>query len=225
MNLVYNPIDAVMTLEETAVYAVVLESPLLMRQFIESLDAQINFDKGPFVLSDGQKTVPLAKYLELIVNPFAIDINQRKILTKVHQELEKNAVREDMYQRTAEIRRHLHNYLQELLMTVDYPLEYNFDFSLGKLLAPVGVQFALEDSLPGRIVQYIDLCSRLFGLRIFVLYQFSCIFSAEEMQCLIRDMQYRKISIVLLETAVPDNIPFDKILVVDNDLCIVRWEN
>lgn len=193
MNLVYNPIDAVMTLEETTVYAVVLESPLLMRQFIESLDAQINFDKGPFVLSDGQKAVPLGKYLELIVNPFAIDINQRKILTKVHQELEKNAVREDMYQRTAELRRCLHNHLLDLLMTVDYPLEYNFDFSLGKLLAPVGVQFALEDSLPGRIVQYIDLCSRLFGLRIFVLYQFSCIFSAEEMQCLIRDMQYRKI--------------------------------
>lgn len=225
MNLVYNPIDAVMTMEETTVYAVVLESPLLMRQFIESLDAQINFDKGPFVLSDGQKTAALAKYLELIVNPFAVDINQRKILTKVHQELEKNAVREDMYQRTAEIRRCLHNYLQELLMTVDYPLEYNFDFSLGKLLVPVGVQFALEDSLPGRIVQYIDLCSSLFGLKIFVLYQFSSIFSAEEMQCFIRDMQYRKISIVLLETAVPDNIPFDKILVVDNDLCIVRWEN
>lgn len=225
MNLVYNPIDAVMTLEETTVYAVILESPLLMRQFIESLDAQINFDKGPFVLSDGQKTVPLAKYLELIVNPFAVDINQRKILTKVHQELEKNAVREDMYQRTVEIRRYLHNYLQELLMTVDYPLEYNFDFSLGKLLAPVGVQFAMEDSLPGRIVQYIDLCSRLFGLKIFVLYQFSCIFSAEEMQCFIRDMQYRKLSIILLETAAPDNIPFDKILAVDNDLCIVRWEN
>lgn len=225
MNLVYNPIDAVMTLEETTVYAVVLESPLLMRQFIEALNAQINFDKGPFVLSDGQKTVPLAKYLELIVNPFAIDINQRKILTKVHQELEKNAVREDMYQRTAEIRRHLHNYLQDLLMTVDYPLEYNFDFSLGKLLAPVGVQFALEDSLPGRIVQYIDLCSRLFGLKIFVLYQLSCVFSAEEMECFIRDMQYRKLSIILLESAAPDNIPFDKILVVDNDLCIVRWEN
>lgn len=225
MNLVYNPIDAVMTLEETTVYAVVLESPLLMRQFIESLDVQINFDKGPFVLSDGQKTVPLAKYLELIVNPFAVDINQRKILTKVHQELEKNAVREDMYQRTVEIRRYLHNYLQELLMTVDYPLEYNFDFSLGKLLAPVGVQFAIEDSLPGRIVQYIDMCSRLFGLKIFVLYQFSCIFSTEEMQCFIRDMQYRKLSIILLETAVPDSIPFDKILVVDNDLCIVRWGN
>lgn len=225
MNLVYNPIDAVMTLEETTVYAVVLESPLLMRQFIESLNAQINFDKGPFVLSDGQKTVPLAKYLELIVNPFAVDMNQRKILTKVHQELEKNAVREDMYQRTAEIRRHLHNYLQDLLMTVDYPLEYNFDFSLGKLLAPVGVQFSVEDSLPGRVVQYIDLCSRLFGLKIFVVYQLSCIFSVEEMQCFIRDMQYRKLSIILLESAAPDNIPFDKILVVDNDLCIVRWEN
>ncbi len=225
MNLVYNPIDAVMTLEETTVYAVVLESPLLMRQFIESLDAQINFDKGPFVLSDGQKTVPLAKYLELIVNPFAVDVNQRKILTKVHQELEKNAVREDMYQRTAEIRRHLHNYLQDLLMTVDYPLEYNFDFSLGKLLAPVGVQFAMEDSLPGRVVQYIDLCSRLFSLKIFVVYQLSCIFSVEEMECFIRDMQYRKLSIILLESAAPDNIPFDKILVVDNDLCIVRWEN
>lgn len=225
MNLVYNPIDAVMTLEETTVYAVVLESPLLMRQFIESLDAQINFDKGPFVLSDGQKTVPLAKYLELIVNPFAVDMNQRKILTKVHQELEKNAVREDMYQRTAEVRRHLHNYLQDLLMTVDYPLEYNFDFSLGKLLAPVGVQFAVEDSLPGRVVQYIDLCSRLFGLKIFVVYQLSCIFSVEEMQCFIRDMQYRKLSIILLESAASDNIPFDKILVVDNDLCIVRWEN
>lgn len=225
MNLVYNPIDAIMTLEETTVYALVLESPLLMRQFIESLDAQLIFDKGPFVLSDGQKTVALAKYLELIVNPFALDLNQRKILTKVHQELEQNAVREDMYQRTAEIRQLLHNYLQELLLTVDYPLEYNFDFSLGKLLAPVGVQFAPEDSLPGRVLQYIDLCSRLLGLKVFVLYQLSCILSADEMQCFIRDMQYRQIPIILLESAVPDSIPFTKILVVDDDLCIVRWEN
>ena len=57
MKLVYNPVEAVLTIEETTAYLIVLESPTLMRQFVEELALQLALDTGPFVLSKKQKTL------------------------------------------------------------------------------------------------------------------------------------------------------------------------
>ena len=225
MKLVYNPIDAVLTFEETTVYLVILESPTLMRQFIEDLDMQLSLDAGSFVLSEKQKTLQLSRYAEFIFNPISVEINQKRLLSKVYQQIEKNAVGEEMYLRTQEVRQSIHAYMQDLMMTVDCPLDYNLDFSVGKLLSPIGVQFAAEGTALSRLVQYIDLCNQLLGIEVVFIYQMSSLFTREEIILFCEDMAYRKIAIVFIEASLPESVTYNKILIVDNDLCIVRWED
>lgn len=225
MKLVYNPVEAVLTIEETTAYLIVLESPTLMRQFVEALTLQLALDTGPFVLSEKQKTLQLSRYAEFIFNPISVEINQKRLLSKVYLEIDKNAVGEEMYLRTQELRQMMHAYVQDLMMTVEYPLDYNLDFSVGKLLSPLGVQFAAEGTALGRLVQYIDLCNRLLGIKVFFIYQMSSLFTREEIILFCEDMAYRKIAIVFIEASLPESVTYNKILIVDNDLCIVRWED
>ena len=53
----------------------------------------------------------------------------------------------------------------------------------------------------------------------------SSLFTREEIILFCEDMAYRKIAIVFIEASLPESVTYNKILIVDNDLCIVRWED
>lgn len=53
------------------------------------LAGQVEGKEGRFVLSDNEKEVDISKNVELIFNIFALDINERKLISKLYMELEK----------------------------------------------------------------------------------------------------------------------------------------
>lgn len=225
MKLIYDRFDVQLNLSETLPYHIILENPVVMRQFVADLFEQTSVSEGRFLLSQNGKELHIDKAVELVYNPFDLVLNQKKILNRVYKELEGIAMRADFCQETMELQTKLRQYMQKLLNESDYPLDYNFDFAISKLFASLEIFFAEETSLLPKICQYMELCSKMLGKEIFVFCNLSTIFSQDDLAELYQEAAYRKIYLIMVESRLPKSVPQEKLLVIDEDLCIVQWHD
>ena len=74
-------------IEENIPAVLVIENQKIMTEVVEQLYVLCDSGEGDFVLSDSGKQLSLAKTAEIIINPFSIDFNSRKIQNKLYSEL------------------------------------------------------------------------------------------------------------------------------------------
>lgn len=89
MKMVHSELSGEIISESAAFTEWIIESPKDFSEYLHELYCQYEKDEGRFVLSQGDKILELSKYLEIIVNPFTVEINSRKILNKLYIKLEK----------------------------------------------------------------------------------------------------------------------------------------
>lgn len=114
MKLVSPELSKAILSDENLVTEWIIESPVLFSQYVQALLRQCGGEEGQFVLSDRGRTVEISKYMEIVLNPFSVEINSKKILTKLYSELDKLANSEEMYLQTRQVMQSLIEYLLEL---------------------------------------------------------------------------------------------------------------
>lgn len=77
---------------------------------MQELYRQTEGAEGRFVLSAGDKELDIAKTVTMILNPFAIDLQDRKIVSKLYHQLEALAYGEALYLATRELQLQLQQY-------------------------------------------------------------------------------------------------------------------
>ena len=73
--------------KENMVNQVVIEEPQIYAAILSELYAQINGVEGKFLLSQGEKECSISKDMDIVINPFGITANCRKMQTKLQTEL------------------------------------------------------------------------------------------------------------------------------------------
>lgn len=116
-----------------------LESPEYFSLYLQELFRQCENGEGGFVLSEGNQELDLSKHLEIIMNPFTVEMNSRKILNKLYLNLEKISREEQMYTKTLELTAYIHEYLLQLEQQTDYILSFDDNLEMATLLKAVGV--------------------------------------------------------------------------------------
>ena len=86
MKLVNSKYNLDIEFEENISNTLVLENKQHMIDVIQNLILQLKGDEGDFVLSS-EKNVKFDKVVEFITNPFEIDFNNKKIATKLFEQL------------------------------------------------------------------------------------------------------------------------------------------
>ena len=81
MKLVHPKLEGQIIFSDEKPCQWVIESPEDFSLYVQELLRQSEGEEGQFVLSDGDKEKDISKYAEVIINPFAVNINDRKILT------------------------------------------------------------------------------------------------------------------------------------------------
>ena len=225
MNLTYKRFEGPLTLIEEIPYKIVIEAPDLLRKCIEDINLSSSLSDGEFILFDDTKSLNFGKYVDFIFNPFSVELNNKKILTKILQHLGEIAVGEDFFQKTQNIKSEVNKYIYELLNAVDIPLTFDCDFQMSKLFSSLGISIDQEIDLLARLLQYVDLCNSILGIRVFIFYGLGNLFTGDELNQFVKEASYKKIYIVMLENSVKDWFGNEKIIVLDKDLCIVKWKN
>ena len=87
MKLVNTYYNLEMDIVENQVIVLSVENPIAYAKLVGDLWKQVNGEDGSYILSDCEKVKNISKEIECILNPFALDCNSKKIISRLYQEL------------------------------------------------------------------------------------------------------------------------------------------
>lgn len=223
MKLVYTELEQQLVFQENKVNVLVIEQKELFRRMIQELDKQISGEEGGFVLSDNNKTMKIDKEICLILNPFALDINSRKALTGLYNELGKLGLNEENYLKTCSLKGQIAEYIYDLLNQVDYALKFQDDFNLQSMFKALEVEFeAGEENFLEGLVYFMDVCSKFQKIKILAFVNLKTYLTNDDLQKFYKEAFYRKMHLLLLENSIEQELAEEVVCIVDDDLCVVK---
>ena len=201
MKMVHSELSGEIISESAAFTEWTIESPKDFSEYLHELYCQYENGEGRFVLSQGDKIIELSKYLEIIVNPFTVEINSRKILNKLYIKLEKVSKEEQMYEETLELTAYIHEYLMRLEQQTNYILSFDDNLEIPALLKAVGIKHEeMEDDFFERIIRYVKIAVEVLSTKVFVFVNIRSYLTDEQIQELIKEIRYQEAKILFMES-------------------------
>ena len=186
-------------LKENVIHTLILENKVYYREIILELLRQHKGLEGDFVLSEKNKDIAFDKNSYFITDLFNIDINNKKVLTKVYATLQKQ-VEEDIVeynQLTSVIKR----YFERLVFNNNLDLEQDEEIDVMSLLKLGDFKIHFEESnYLEKIIKYMKVLIDLCGVKVIFLIGLHSIFNNDEIRQFYKEICLNKIKIVNIET-------------------------
>ena len=110
---------------ENAITVLSVEAPSAYQKIMHDFWQQYNGNEGSFILSENGKELKIQKNVECIYNPFSVNLNDKKILTKLYHELSLQS--DSLLQEDGiELRESIISYFDKLLNTVPYAITVSY---------------------------------------------------------------------------------------------------
>lgn len=198
----------------------IIESPQLFAEYVQELYIQSAGGEGRFVLSDNDREISIDKYVEIVVNPFAVNINDKRILGKLYNELHKKAYAENMYLHTQKIISELNQYFAELEQQETYFLTLDDEIDITAIFKAIGITVeSCADNFMQNIIQYIQLMAELLAKKAVIFVNLSSYAESEQMEEIIKAAAHNEIAILFLESSQKDFPKGVLQYIIDNDRC------
>ena len=224
MKLVHAEYGIEIELKENQILVLVVESPEKLSELIQELYLSKQGGEGKFLLSEADKLLNMGKFLELVVNPFAIDVNEKRIVQKLYQEIE-SQVQEQLVLETAEIHSRLISYLEEIAGKVTYPVIFDLEQNVLGLMKTYNVRLETESiTMLEKLVEYFRLLHQLCRVEVIVCVNLKSYLSEVELRQLYETVFYEKIALILLENVQREKVDGERICIMDRDWCIIDLE-
>lgn len=199
--------------------SLVIESPAFLRRFMESLYAQLRGEAGELVLSEADQSIELSGWAEIIDNCFRLELNTKSLLTKITAQMERMAVGEAFFLKTADLLQRVENYIGELAFSFDCDLVCN-RCTVGGLVKAMGVALRDEYEEPlERVLDYMELVREFDRDKLFILPHLRSYFSDEEMERFLRTVLDHRYRVLLIESTERKKLQGEWRITIDNDLC------
>ena len=186
-------------LKENVIHTLILENKVYYREIILELLRQHKGLEGDFVLSEKNKDIAFDKNSYFITDLFNIDINNKKVLTKVYATLQKQ-VEEDIVeynQLTSVIKR----YFERLVFNNNLDLEQDEEIDVMSLLKLGDFKIHFEESnYLEKIIKYMKVLIDLCGVKVIFLIGLHSFFNNDEIRQFYKEICLNKIKIVNIET-------------------------
>lgn len=220
MKLVHPDYERKLEWKENEIITWIIESPVFFQKIVQELLQQCNGEEGNFVLSDNEKILKIDKTMEIIINPYAITMNQRKILNKVYADITKIACQAEHYMKTQECFGIIENYLAEIEQELPYSFLWNGEQNVTQILKAFDVHLdEIEGNMLERIVQYISILGNLLDISVVVLVNIKSYLDTQELLELYKAADYMKIHLILLENKETELLSGETKMILDKDGC------
>ncbi len=207
------------------VNTLIIESPSLMRSFVEQLSNQIKGKEGGFVLSENSEELIISKNIELILNPFIDSSYATKFTSRLSANIKNCAVDEKLYQKTAEMQSLLLEFASILAHECNEPIIFADEIDLTALIKLLGFAYDFEDSFLENIVTYLLAVNTYFKTNIFVFANLKSYLQKEELAYLFEVTKSNNCHLILIENRLYESfIKEEKYCIIDKDLCEIFSE-
>lgn len=199
----------------------IIESPELFSKYVQELLGQINGGDGNFVLSSTEKELDISKMMEIIVNPFSININDKRVINKLYSELSQIAFDSENYLYTQSIWADIQKYFLSLEQSSNYVLEMDSEINITALFKALNMKLEIfADDFFEMLNQYIKIIAELLKKKIVVFINISSYLSMEQLEELLKNAAYNEIILLLIENHQKDYFIKDaRCIIIDKDGC------
>lgn len=143
-------------------------------------------------------------------------------MTALYQELRKRAI-EELQEESISLQNHLIDYAEKLVQAVPYMLDYNDAPDWNGILKLLDVRISSDaESLVEKLIEYIRMHHRLCHIDVFWITNIKQYLSQNELESLSQFSFYEKVHLILLESDEKYRISSEKMLVIDQDGCIIE---
>ncbi len=221
MKLVHPELENQIVFSENKINILTVENKNFFIKLIEELLQQINGDEGSFILSENNKELEISKFCQMIIDPFNLEFNNKKIVNTIYSKLKDLTIDEFHYLETLNIKRDILKYIDRIIFDYDIPLEVDNDFDITALFKALNIKVENENSsLLEKLMNYISLLTDLTNTRLFILLNLKQFFSYDELKAFYSFVNYTKISVLLLEAVfIEPKHEDEKHYIIDTDLC------
>lgn len=211
-------------LKENVTSVIVLEDITLRLPLIEELYLQLLGKEGNWLLSEKEKNYDLSKKIELILEPFSLQLNNKKMKTKLYQDMK--SISDDCFGlQGLELHSRICGYLENLIDKVSYPIKYKGEWNVLELFKMYDVE--LEDAYEDiceKLFHYIELMNQVCGIQIFIIVNLKQYLTENQLIELYKLAGYSKIQLVLIEFGMHNKkIEGEEIYILDKDDCIIAY--
>lgn len=222
MRLICSEYGLDLEIKENRTIIFVVESPKTFACIIGELLNQIGGEPGKFILSEKDTIKTIGKEAEIVINPFVIDCNEKKILQKLYQEMLDEA-NDSMIEKTTRLQGQMITYIEELIQRMPYPLAFDVEENMVGLFKLCHVEIDDQgDTLVEKIINYIKMLKQFCNIHIILFVNLKLYLTKSELEELYKCAFYEKISLLLLENSLKEKIESESICILDKDLCIIE---
>lgn len=223
MKLVHPDFFFQIELPENKVPILVFESPCQFLEFVSQIKGQVNGDNGEWVLSEGGKALNLAKTCEVIIDVFALDINQKKMISALYNQLEKNVSNCELLSEWNSIYSVLAKFSEKSFELLQYSLKYRDTIEIKDFFKFMNISFEdSSDNLLESILNYMELASEIMGIRLFILCNIKSYLDYKQLTYLYEQAFYKKYHLLLIENhCSPEKNNMENTIIIDKDNCII----
>ena len=221
MKLFIPQIDCLLECEQGKCQSLVIENKAVWCSILNDVAEQLRGNEGKIVLSCNDKIIPLSKNVELISQFIPFDMNQKGLLTKIMNEMQKIAINEQHFVQTTTALSCWEKYLLEL--SADMVGNIGFSkINLESLIKSAGIEVeSTYDNLGEKILDYFELVSVYDSKKLFVLVNLRSYLSEKEMKEFLKNVMVHQYEILLIDSIEHPILDLEKRYIVDADQCIL----
>ena len=222
MKLVDSELFIDIDIGENKPAVLVIENPRIMTEVVKQLYELCSSGEGDFVLSESGKQLSIEKETEIIINPFWIDFNSRKIQNKLYSELieaESCFVEEKAFIQTKII-----DYIDKLTQNVPYEMISNeLEMDSMKLFKMFDVRIDPQcNSLVEQMVEYTKILARLLKKKLVIFVSICNYLDVNEIKELYKICGYHKLHVLFLESHEYRFLFPVTTYIIDREKCIIQ---
>lgn len=221
MKMVHKEIDKQIDFAENPIWRLIIEEPTEFYKLVSELNRQMKGEDGCFVLSESGNMLELEKSCLLIYDFYNFSLNNAKTDKLISTHII-NIMREmDIIQPLVQMNKSLIEINDKILENIGLPITFEAELTIEKLVKISEFSIEEEQTLLGKILTYIDIMIELKNIKCVVFVGIEQVLSFQDIETLIREMKYKNICLLLIESRESGNSLDIGQIIVDKDLCII----
>ena len=209
-------------IEDNIIYTVVFENKVYYRENIIELINQHKGHEGNYIFSSNNKEIEFGKYSHIITDIFSIDINSKKVLTKVYSSL-LNLVVEDV-SRYNELSTNIKVYFEKLIFDSSLEIEQGEEIDMSSLLKLGDFKIHVDnDDILEKLIKFLKVLTELCNCKIIFVLGLHNVFTIDEIKEVYKEVCLNKINIINIEYQKFENISSENyreiVYIFDKDNC------
>lgn len=218
MILKINHVEQEFDYNKYNVCQLILEDPNVFYNTTNNLINQMDGGVPECFLYENDKDMDLSKYAEIIYDYYDFTCNNKKTNSLIQKKILQLCESLDFVGELDNLNKTFLKVVKKISDNVDLPIEMNKDIQFNEIVKFMDIEIKEGEALFDRLIDYINILAKLKNVKLLVFYNLTSYLSPDNIKLIFKQCIYNEIKVLLIGN-VDNDLPADKKVVIDDQLC------